>query len=446
MDNRIIESLAQLEDYFRSGGKPRDRWRIGMEHEMHGTASSGNAIVYEGPGGIGELLSRFRANGWEEIVENRQQIGAKHPNGHAISLEPGGQFELAARPVYSVKEYQSDIQDYFAELAKVSTANWLCVGFRPFGNFDEVGWMPKGRYKIMREYMPTVGSLGVEMMKRTATVQANIDFADEQDAVNKMRAALSISPLLTSIFAASSIVDGKISSFQSYRSHIWRNTDDARCGLLPFVWQSFHQGKGFFAAYTQWALDIPMYFVYRDGEYQSAGGMTFRQFWKQGWQGQMAYMADWDLHLSTLFPEVRLKKFIELRGCDCNRPDMFLGLAALCKGVFYDDGAMEAAILLTDGVTMEQRHSLWEDVTTQSLRAPLPSGTGTVSDLAKELLSIARAGLRNVELDSLPYLQPLQEIVESGQTVASLLVDIWQQTGGDPMRAMRAMRAAGVCI
>ncbi|MEM9493510.1 MAG: glutamate-cysteine ligase family protein, partial [Myxococcota bacterium] len=342
----------------------------------------------------------------------------------------GGQFELAARPVDHADAMKTDLYNYVREIAEPSRRfglAWLGVGFRPFGRLSDVPWMPKQRYAVMREYMPTRGALAHEMMKRTATVQVNLDYSDPDDAAAKLRAMMSVTSILTAIFANSPIVDDAVSGFQSYRARIWHDTDPDRCGLLPFV---FDDGD-IFTAYVNWALDIPLFFVYRDG-YQPAGGMTFRRFLAEGWNGHRATLDDWALHLSTLFPEARMKKFIEVRGCDSGSMEMVLALAPLCRGLFYDPDALRAATALTAGLDFDQRVALSRDVARRGLSATLPGDGRSVGELAGELLAIAEDGLRRQMASELSYLEPIRTIVGSGRTQADNIIDHWRQTSGDP--------------
>ncbi len=286
--------------------------------------------------------------------------------------------------------------------------------------------MPKGRYEIMRAYMPTVGNLGLDMMKRTATVQVNLDFSDERDAHSKLRTAMSVTSILTAMFANSPVVEHKDSGYQSYRARVWRDTDPARCGLLPFV---FDDGN-VFEAYTEYALDVPMYFVHLD-DYRAAGGMTFRQFMRDGFEGHAATMDDWALHLSTLFPETRMKRLIEVRGCDCGPRDMVLALGPLCRGLLYDADAREHALQLTGGLTMDERITLTDDVARHGFRAKVGATGHTVLDWARDLIAIASDGLERQSPTELSYLDPLREIVASGRSKADEVLDLWQRSQGD---------------
>jgi glutamate--cysteine ligase len=427
---RPVESVDELVGYFRDACKPRERWRFGTEHELHGVLLDGDVgapIPYEGPSGVRAVLNALTDEGWSPVMEGEHVIALSRDQAQ-VTIEPGGQLELAARPVEHADEMCSDLRDYLTSLAQRSAAMriaWLGVGFRPFGALDAVSWMPKQRYEVMRAYMPTVGKLGHEMMKRTATVQTNIDFSDAADAGAKLRCAMSITSILTAIYANSPIVDGKLTDYQSYRAMIWRDTDPDRCGLLPFA---FDDGD-IFDAYTEWALDVPMYFRYR-GTYVPANGMTFRQFMHEGIGDDRATIDDWELHLSTLFPETRMKRYMEVRGCDTGSFGMIMSLGPLCRGLLYDDQARSNAIALTKHLDFSQRMALASEVGLRGFDAD--AGGRRVGDLARELVAIAADGLSRECPTEDGYLDPVRQIVETGRTQADEFRDLWSRTGGDP--------------
>jgi glutamate--cysteine ligase len=440
-DEVPVRSEADLRAYFTSAGKPRSDWRIGTEHELIGVLrSSGEAPTYDGPSGIGALLSRFAATRGTPVLENGHAIAIVRDDAQ-ITIEPGGQFELAARPVTSDSELHSDITSYVAELADYSKQlgiAWLACGLRPFGTRDSIPWMPKARYDVMRAYMPTVGTRGLDMMLRTATVQANLDFADEADAAAKMRCIYSVTSLLTALWAASPIVDEKATGYQTYRAWIWRDTDNARAGLLPFVFER----EDIFTAYTEYALDVPMYFVYRGGYVPVPAGLTFRQFMRDGFQGMTATLADWALHLSTLFPEGRLKKFIEVRGCDCGSFAMIEALAPMMRGLLYDNTARGAAIALTAKLSFADRQRIADEVPRAGFATRV--GDQTVGELAKQLVAIAKDGLSRVAPASLPLLAPVEEIAMTGRTQADRIRELWQRHAGDRPALIRALAHPGL--
>jgi glutamate--cysteine ligase len=394
-----IAGVPELVQTFHEAGKPRDRWRVGGEHEKIGIivdpslGTPGAAVPYEGgPASISAMFADLVPLGWKPVEEHGHVIAAERERA-SVTLEPGGQTELSGAPHQSLLTLQAEFDRHRDEMLTIARAHgvaWLAVGFRPLGTLADVPWMPKGRYAIMREYLPTRGKLPLEMMKRTATVQANLDWADEADAQRKFVAAMSVTSIVTAIYANSPVVDGKDTGYQSYRASIWLDTDPDRCGIPAF---SFAPGpEGFFASYVDWALDVPMFFVHREawGGYRAAGGMTFRRFLREGFQGERAVLADWHLHLSTLFPETRLKGYLEVRGADAGSQPMVLALPALWKGLLYDDDACAAASALTAHLSYEERLALRADVPRTGLSAELPArGGGKVRmlELARALVS-----------------------------------------------------------
>jgi glutamate--cysteine ligase len=437
-----IRSIDDLIAGFHEAGKPRSEALVGTEHELIGVrrrGAIGSAPAYDGPDGIGAVLDGFAARGWQPVVEDGATIALACTTAQ-ITIEPGGQFELAARPVSRDRTFVEDLAAHAHTLGEISRPlglAWLATGFRPFGTREDVPWMPKARYGVMRAYMPTVGSRGLDMMLRTATVQTNVDFVDEADALATMRCLYGVTSILTALYANSPIVDGAPSGFQSYRAWVWRDTDGARAGLLPFVFER----ADLFRAYTDWALDVPMYFVYRGG-YQPAGGMTFRRFLAEGWRGERANLSDWALHLSTLFPEARLKRFIEVRGCDCGSFAMIAALGPLCRGLLYDPDARAAATALTAGLTIAQRQRLADEVPRAGLAAR--AGEHLVGTLARELVAIAKAGLGRLAPDAVPLLAPVEEIAATGRTQADLALAAWERAGGDPARQVAALAHPGL--
>jgi glutamate--cysteine ligase len=440
-DEVPVRTTADVVSYFATAGKPRSEWRVGSEHELIGVIrATGEAPPYEGPHGIGALLAKFAAKRGNAVVENGHTIAIVRDDAQ-ITIEPGGQFELAARPVTADVDLATDMRAYFGELAEYSRElglAWLAGGLRPFGGRDDIPWMPKARYDVMREYMPTVGTRGLDMMLRTATVQANLDFADEADAAAKMRCIYSVTSLLTALWAASPIVDEQPTDFQSYRAWIWRDTDNARAGLMPFIFER----DDMFAAYTEWALDVPMYFVYRHGYLRVPADLTFRRFMREGFGDQRATLADWALHLSTLFPEGRLKKFIEVRGCDCGSVPMILALAPMMRGLLYDDTARSAAIELTAKLSFAERIRIADEVPRSGFATRI--GAHTAGELAKQLVAIARDGLSRVAPASLPLLAPVEDIAASGRTQADKIRELWQRHAGDRAAQIKALAHPGL--
>jgi glutamate--cysteine ligase len=435
-----IASVEQLVGRFAAGGKSPGEFRIGVEHEKIGVLEeSGDPVPYDGPRGIEALLRRLAAlDGWQLGVENDRVVSLSR-GPLRVSLEPGGQLELSGDPLPSLRDAEHEIMSHLDELRAPSVElgiAWLGIGFRPFGRLDDIPWVPKGRYAIMRTELAKKGRHGHDMMKRTATVQANLDYSDEADAERKLRAAMSVTSIVTALFAASPLADGKDTGYASYRAAAWLDTDPDRCGLLPFA---FEAGQ-VFRRYTEWALDVPLLFLYRQGEYRTAGGATFRRFLAEGLGGERATLEDWDLHLSTLFPEARLKNYLEVRGADAGPLPMVLALPALWKGLLYDEDACRAATALTAHLSFPERQALREAVPRQGLAAAIPR-RGAVRDAARELVAIARAGLTRAALSGkCALLEPLDEVVGTGRAPADRIRDAWRAAGGDRKRLVAALR------
>ena len=425
-----IERTEQLVEQFHAASKPRADWKIGTEWEKLAVdAATGKAAPFRGPRGIERLLvllaERF---GWEPREEDGTTIALAR-DGLSITLEPGGQVELAGQPVVTLHDAHDEIDVHVRELVAVGREldlAFLGLGCHPLSTLDEIEWVPKQRYRIMREYMTRVGTLGHRMMKQTATVQANIDFDGERDAMQKLRIGMGIAPLVNAIFANSPLVDGDVSGHLSFRGHVWTDTDRARCGLLPFAFRD----DATFADYVAWALDVPMYFILRDGRYVTdVTGTPFRTFLATGWRGQPATEDDWNLHLTTLFPEVRLKQFIEFRSADGQTPDRVLALPALVKGLFYTADCQQAGLDLVKRWSFEAVAELYRDVTRAGLAARMKGIR--VAEHARELLAIAAEGLRRQGAldaegrDERRYLEPVIESVEGGRTAAETLLTRW---------------------
>lgn len=438
----VIEDRAQLVDYFARGEKPKARWRIGTEHEkfVFSTADH-HAPSYDEPGGIRDLLMALTSFGWKPVEERGKVIALSGPDG-TVSLEPAGQFELSGAPLDNLHETCAEAGRHLKQVK--AAGDKLGVGFLGLGMWHDkarvdLPIMPKGRYKIMLSHMPRVGNLGLDMMLRTCTIQVNLDYASEADMAKKFRVGLALQPLATALFANSPFTEGKPNGFLSFRSHIWSDTDPARTGMLPFV---FEDGFGY-ERYTDYALDVPMYFVYRDGEYIDAAGQSFRDFLKgelPAYPGHKPTMDDWADHLSTAFPEVRLKQFLEMRGADGGRWGRICALPAFWVGLLYDEGALDAAWELVKGWSMEEREALRNAVPKQALDAPIPGG-GTLRDIAGEILDIAASGLNararlNASGDNESgFLDPLREIVRTGKVPAQVLLDRFAgDWGGDITR------------
>ena len=445
-ESEPIASIEELVDSFHGWGKPSKDWLVGAEYELIGVCTGGpgapTAPVYAGRCGVEAIFRALAEVGWSPVWEG-DHIIALSRDGAQVTLEPGGQLEHAMRPVRTARVMEREAREFLGEITATSKElgiAWLGVGFRPFGRLADVPWMPKARYGIMRQYLPTRGALAHEMMKRTATVQVNLDYSDADDAQDKLRCLMSVTSILTAVYANSSVVDGEVAEFQSYRSFIWTDTDPDRCGLLPFV---FEDGD-IFRRYVDWALDVPMFFVYRGGEHLPARGTTFRQFLTEGFDGHRATMQDWELHLSTLFPEARMKRFIEVRGCDAGSFSMNMSLAPLCRGLLYDETARREATKLTEGLDMDDRVELWHAVTRSGLRARVPRTGGRVLDLARELVRIADDGLWRQAPDDRFYLEPLRHVVDAGRSQADVLADMWRRAEGEPAPLVEALAYSGL--
>ena len=426
----LIESRDQLAGPMAAGEKPAARWRIGTEHEKQVyRLADHRAPSYDEPGGIRDLLMALGRFGWEPIMEGGNVIALKGPDGN-VSLEPAGQLELSGAPLENLHQTCAETGRHLNQVKAIGEElglGYLGMGMWPDKTRDELPIMPKGRYDIMLRHMPRVGSMGLDMMLRTCTIQVNLDYASEADMVQKFRTSLALQPLATALFANSPFTEGKPNGFLSYRSHIWSDTDPARTGMLPFV---FEDGFGY-ERYVDYMLDVPMYFVFRDGKYIDAAGHSFRDFMAGKLAvlpGELPRMSDWADHLSTAFPEVRLKSFLEMRGADGGPWNRICALPALWVGLLYDQGALDAAWDLVKGWSMEERETLRGSVPKMALDAPLPGG-GKLRDIAGEVLAIARAGLNaRARLNSAGdnesgFLAPLDEIVARGTTPAECLLE-----------------------
>ncbi|MDQ1229598.1 glutamate--cysteine ligase [Sphingomonas sp. SORGH_AS_0879] len=426
----IIESRDQLIASFARGEKPRDRWRIGTEHEKFVYAlGDHHAPSYDEASGIRALLGELEQYGWEPVLEGGNVIALNGADG-SISLEPAGQFELSGAPLDNLHQTCAETGRHLQQVKAAGEKlglGFLGLGMWPDKTRAELPIMPKGRYAIMLRHMPRVGSLGLDMMLRTSTIQVNLDYASEADMVKKFRVGLALQPLATALFANSPFTEGKPNGMLSFRSHIWSDTDPARTGMLPFV---FEDGFGY-ERYADYALDVPMYFVYRDGKYIDAAGLSFRDFLKGELSvlpGELPTIEDWNDHLSTAFPEVRLKTFLEMRGADGGPWNRICALPALWVGLLYDDAALDAAWDLVKGWSLTERQALRDAVPELALDAPLPGG-GRLRDIAGEVLDIAHAGLaargrlNGAGDNETGFLDPLREIVRSGKVPAQGLLD-----------------------
>jgi glutamate--cysteine ligase len=431
-----VPSTDELVEYFRGGAKPPSAFRVGVEQEKLAARASGAPVQYDEPNGIVALLAALEGRGFTATREDGHTISLERL-GDRITLEPGGQVELSGAALPTASECAARLRAHVAELQAVARPmdiHFLGIGERPFGAIDEIGWLPKRRYGVMRAYFPAHGRqsrLAHFMMKQTATVQANFDYTDEADAVSKIRAASGVTSLVTALMAASPISEGRPNGYKSFRAAIWLETDEDRAGLLPCAFD-----PGFsFRGYVEWALDVPMFFVVRDGAYRPVGGgFTFRRFLREGFGGETATMHDWEVHLSTLFPEVRLKRYIEVRGADASPLPTALGLPALWRGVLDDADARAAAWALVDGHDFAAREALRRAVPREGLAARL--GRHVARDLALELVKVARAGLQRLPggAADASLLEPLEAHAAAGRSPADDLLDDFAAERGDPAR------------
>ncbi len=430
-DTTPIESRNQLVAYIEAGAKPRPQWRIGTEHEKFAfDAKTLRRLPYGGPNGIRALLEGFSRFGWQPIKEGETLIGATKDKA-AISLEPGGQLELSGAPLETIHQTCDEVHAHLAEAKAICTeigAGLLGLGFDPKWRREDVPWMPKGRYKIMRDYMPKRGKLGHDMMLRTCTVQVNLDFASEADMVKKLRVALALQPVATALFANSPFTEGRPNGHLSYRQHIWTDTDPDRTGLLPFA---FEDGMGY-ERYVDYALDVPMYFVYRGGTYVDVSGQSFRAFMEgrlHNLAGVRPSLSDWADHLTTLFPEARLKKYLEMRGADGGRWRSLCSLPALWVGILYDQAALDAAWDMVKDWSAAEREALRMAVPKQGFKAKFRKETAR--DLALRMLALAREGLKNrakndrIGQDETAYLNDIQLAAEKNLTFAEELLEAY---------------------
>ena len=423
-------TFEDLVAWFDKGSKPASAWRVGAEHEKfvfhHGT----NAPVAYEPGGIKALLDGLTRFGWTPVNEAGNVIALERGKAN-VSLDPGGQFELSGAPLETIHEICEETGQHLQEVKVVADElglGFLGLGFTPIWRRDEVPVMPKGRYKIMREYMPKVGGLGLDMMFRTCTVQANLDFGSEADMVMKFRTSLALQPICTALFANSPFIEGKPSGFVSARANVWTDVDPDRTGMLDFV---FRDGFGF-ETYANYALNVPMYFAKRGDRYIDLAGRSFRDFMDgklDELPGERPSIKDWADHTTTIFPEVRLKQYLEMRGADAGPWSRLCALPALWMGIFYDGAALAAAWDLCKHWKIEDHERLRSDVTRLGLKAEIAGRT--VQDVAKDMVAIAREGLKRRNrlsggmVDETNYLTELEEIAASGVTAAERLLELY---------------------
>lgn len=424
----VISGKTPLVEYLESGCKPPEQWRLGTEHEKFGFTTADLApLPYEGPNGIEAVLTGLAQQfPWRPVHEGDRIIALVDDTGASITLEPAGQLELSGALLDDIHQTCREVNTHLKQVKTVCDplgVSFLGMGFQPKCRREDMPWMPKSRYGIMRNYMPKVGTMGLDMMTRTCTVQVNLDFGSEADMVAKFRTSLALQPVATALFANSPFVEGRPCGYLSYRSHVWEDTDPDRTGILPWV---FEDGMGF-ERYVDYMLDVPMYLVRRDGRYIDCAGMSFRDFMDgrlPALPGQRPTLADWEDHLTTAFPEVRLKRFLEMRGADGGPWDRLCALPAFWAGLLYHPASLEAAWDIAAGWSIEERAALRHDAARIGLAAEV--GGRRLQDIALELLDLARVGLaaRN-RLDAAGdnesgFLSPLQRTAESGETPADI--------------------------
>lgn len=436
IDTTPIESRDELVAWFEKGIKPRENWRIGTEHEKFPFRLADHAPVpYDGKHGIEALLRGMEGLlGWEPILDGNDIIGLADPvGGGAISLEPGGQFELSGAPLEDIHQTCREVHAHLAQVREIGEAlgiGFLGVGMSPQWSRAETPAMPKSRYKIMANYMPKVGALGLDMMFRTSTVQVNTDFSSEAEMVKMLRTSVALQPIATALFAASPFTGGRPNGFLSFRSEIWRHTDDDRSGMIPWA---FEAGMGF-ERYVDWALDVPLYFVKRGDTYHDVAGASFRDLLAgrlAALPGERATLSDWTNHLSTLFPEVRLKRYLEQRGADGGPWSGLCALSAFWVGILYHPASLDAAADLVKGWSAEERQGLRDGAPKQGLKTPFRHSN--IHELARQVLAISQEGLKARARRDMScygkaaseevYLDPLHRVVDSGKTLAEEMLD-----------------------
>ncbi len=418
-----IKNKLQLIEYFDQGSKPPEKWGIGTENEKFlFRRSNYKRLGFNQDSGISDILSQMQSDGWRPVKEGEKTIGLLK-NGASITLEPGGQFELSGENFKTIHETFQETRKHFQELNGICLKHdffSLPLGVDPLSTFHEVPWVPKERYQWMKDHMPGKGELGLEMMTNTASIQVNLDYASETDMIKKMRVSQALQPVVAAIFANSPFSGGKANGYLSYRSHIWNNTDPDRCGFLSFI---FDEGFGF-ERWVDYLLDVPMYFIFREGDYFSANGLTFREFF-QGKHMLKPTMEDWETHVSSVFPDVRLKQFIEMRGADANCVSHIAALSALWVGLLYDNQSLEEAHKLISGWNVDSMQEMRSQMPVKALKAE--SGNLHAGNISKIIYRIALEGLNRraegpgIKNESL-FLEPVREITDSGVTLAEVLL------------------------
>jgi glutamate--cysteine ligase len=458
---QVVAREEDLKGYFEQGSKPRERWGIGLEYERVGVfRDSGLAVPYEGRASVETLLEALaRERGWAPHDEGGHVL-ALEKGATQITLEPGAQLEMSGAVHRGLAGLRDELAAFVSEIDDLSRPlgiAWLGLGLQPFSPLEAITWIPKKRYAIMREYLPKRGARASIMMKQTASIQINLDYGSEADAADKLRAAMGLSPFVTALYANSPLTEGRLNGMMSYRAWAWRETDPDRCGLLPFV---FRDGAGF-ADYLDYALDVPMFFVVRGDDWLPANGMTFRRFIRKGFEGHRATVGDFETHLTTLFPEVRLKRYVEVRGADSGDPAACLALAALWKGILYDGAARRAAWELVKEMTFKDRVRLLDDVCREGPAARVPGavagrapetadGSVLARDVLIEVVRLARMGLNNqgAPAEEAGFLDLLdRRLGGEGGCPAYRLASEWEgPLGRDPRRLVEALSQAALQV
>jgi glutamate--cysteine ligase len=435
LDSRTRESpevrgIEELVAYFRRHERPRDAWKVGLEHEkIPLRAGTLEPVPYEGRGGIAEVLRAFTRFGYEPFEEDGRVIAAQK-SGLTVSIEPGGQLELSGRPFADVHVVAAELDRHLAKCAAIGrelSVEFLAVGYRPWGTAASSPWMPKNRYRVMRPFLEARGRLAADMMAMTASVQASFDFSGERDMAEKLRVALAVQPAVAALYANSPVVGGRESGWRSYRVPVWQETDPARCGLLAFPFEPGFEDAAY-RRYVEWALDVPMIFLRRRGGYLETGGATFRRFLAEGLAGERPTLADWEDHLTTLFPDVRVKGVVEVRGADSCDVPMTKALLALWKGILYDRDARAWAWDLVRRFTVAERAAFAEAAGRQGLQGRAPDGR-PIAELARALVDAASSGLCCQHCcgergeDERVWLAPLQARLASGRSPADEALD-----------------------
>jgi len=437
-----VRGEADLIAWFRERERPRDAWKVGLEHEkVLLRAGTLDPVPYEGEDGVAAVLRAFTRFGYEPFEEEGRII-ASQKKGLTVSIEPGGQIELSGRPFADVHVIAAELDRHIEkcrEIGQRTGVEFLATGYRPWGTPRTSPWMPKNRYAVMRPFLAARGRLAEDMMAMTGSVQASFDYADEPDLADKVRVALAVQPAITALLANSAVVEGRPSGWKSYRTKVWLETDPARSGILPFAFEPEFAREPY-RAYAQWALDVPMIFLRRGGRYLDPRGRTFRAFLAEGLEGERATIADWEDHLTTLFPDVRVKSVVEVRGADGSGPELTKALAALWKGILYDREARAAAFEPVRGLSLADRRAFVVAAGREGLAGRLPDGRGVLS-VAREVVGAAAAGLCRQRCcgdrgdDERLWLAPLEERILSGRSPADEALEVHAREGDRALAA-----------